>query len=107
MTANGVPSLSLKEPPQPSLVLLPHLEVLSHLADIYTSHTPPFSPQEGPAHHRSVVLRQRARRVGEVGKVGVNSSHRLDPIVEKLGVLIIRDLERTSQALADSPFPLQ
>lgn len=79
----------------------------AHLADIYTSHTPPFSPREGPAHHRSVILRQRARRVGEVGKVGVNGSHRLDPIVEKLGVLIIRDLEWTSQALADGLFPLQ
>lgn len=53
---------------------------------------------EGPAHHRSVVLRQRPRSVGKVGKVGVNGSHRLDAIMEKLGVFIVRDLQQTSQA---------
>lgn len=53
---------------------------------------------EGSAYHRSVVLRQRPRRVGKVGKVGVNGGHRLDAIVEKLGVFIIRDLEQASQA---------
>lgn len=58
-----------------------------------------------PAHHGSVILRQRARSVGETGKIGVNGSHRLDPIVEKFGVFIIRDLEGTSQDMRRYPLP--
>lgn len=52
-----------------------------------------------PAHHGSVILGKRARSVGETGKIGVNGSHRLDPVVEKFGVFIIRDLEGTSQGM--------
>ena len=58
-----------------------------------------------PAHHGSVILGQRARSVCETGKVGVNGSHRLDPVVEKFGVLVIRDLEGSGQGIRRQPLP--
>lgn len=60
----------------------------------------------GPAHHGSVILGQRARGVGEIGKVGVNGGHRLDSVMEEFGVFIIRDLEGTNQGVRRWPPPL-
>lgn len=59
----------------------------------------PVGEGQGAAHHGSVILWERARGIGKIGKVGVNDSHRLDPVMQKFGVFIIRDLQGTSHGI--------
>ena len=91
--------------PPPSLddSVLPGISY-AHLTSI--SGCPSSTVRRGePAHHGSIILGQRARSVCETGKDGVDGSHRLDPVVEKFGILIIRDLEGTSQGIRRQPPP--